>query len=704
VKVSIQAMCVLCAIVMGGSVVLGKGAGKPPVAKKVPRKTEIHGRTLVDDYFWMREKTNPEVIANLKAENAYADSMTAGAARFRSTLYDEMLRRIKETDVNVPYRQDGYYYYTRTQAGQQYPIFCRKRGSLEAAEEVLLDENRMAADSAYFSLGDTEVSDDGNLLAYTTDTTGFRQYTLHIKDLRTGKVLGDTAERITSLVWGNDSKTLFYTQEDAVTKRSDKFYRHVLGRPGDDLLFDEKDEKYSVSSYRTRSRGYVVLTSFSSTTSECRYVPANRPGEAPVVLLPRRENHEYYLDHRGDLFYIRTNDTGKNFRLVTAPVADARVENWVEKVPARKDVMLEGIDCFATFDVLQERRQGVSQLRVVDAKSGQSHDIAFPEPVFTIWGNSNEEFDATKYRLNYQSFVRPNTVYDYDVAARKLEVLKQQEVLGGYDASKYGSERIEATASDGTKVPISLVYRKDLVRDGSRPLLLEGYGSYGSSNDVDFSSSRLSLLDRGVIFGIAHIRGGGEMGKEWHDQGKMMVKKNTFTDFIACADHLVAEKYTSRDKLVITGGSAGGLLMGAVTNMRPDLAKAVVSYVPYVDVINTMLDNTIPLTSVEYLEWGNPNEKTAFEYMLSYSPYDNVERKAYPTMLVRTSLNDSQVMYWEPAKYVAKLRAMKTDSNLLLFKVKLEPGGHGGASGRYDRLKDTAFDYAFILGQMGISK
>lgn len=703
-KVSIQAMCVLCAIVMGGSVVLGKGAGKPPVAKKVPRKTEIHGRTLVDDYFWMREKTNPEVIANLKAENAYADSMTAGAARFRSTLYDEMLRRIKETDVNVPYRQDGYYYYTRTQAGQQYPIFCRKRGSLEAAEEVLLDENRMAADSAYFSLGDTEVSDDGNLLAYTTDTTGFRQYTLHIKDLRTGKVLGDTAERITSLVWGNDSKTLFYTQEDAVTKRSDKFYRHVLGRPGDDLLFDEKDEKYSVSSYRTRSRGYVVLTSFSSTTSECRYVPANRPGEAPVVLLPRRENHEYYLDHRGDLFYIRTNDTGKNFRLVTAPVADARVENWVEKVPARKDVMLEGIDCFATFDVLQERRQGVSQLRVVDAKSGQSHDIAFPEPVFTIWGNSNEEFDATKYRLNYQSFVRPNTVYDYDVAARKLEVLKQQEVLGGYDASKYGSERIEATASDGTKVPISLVYRKDLVRDGSRPLLLEGYGSYGSSNDVDFSSSRLSLLDRGVIFGIAHIRGGGEMGKEWHDQGKMMVKKNTFTDFIACADHLVAEKYTSRDKLVITGGSAGGLLMGAVTNMRPDLAKAVVSYVPYVDVINTMLDNTIPLTSVEYLEWGNPNEKTAFEYMLSYSPYDNVERKAYPTMLVRTSLNDSQVMYWEPAKYVAKLRAMKTDSNLLLFKVKLEPGGHGGASGRYDRLKDTAFDYAFILGQMGISK
>ncbi|MBK6426220.1 MAG: S9 family peptidase [Blastocatellia bacterium] len=697
-------MCVLCAIVLGSGVVFGKGPGKPPVAKKVPKKTEIHGRTLVDDYFWMREKSNPEVISYLTAETAYADAMMAHTGRFREALYSEMLGRINETDVNVPYRQDGFYYYTRTQAGKQYPILCRKWGNLDAPEKVLLDQNEMAAGGKYFSLGDVEVSNDGHLLAYTTDTTGFRQYSLHIRDLRTNKTLTDTAERVTSLNWANDNKTLFYTQEDAVTKRSDKFYRHVVGRTGDDLLFDEKDEKFSVWSYRTRSRGYVVLVSFSSTTSENRYVSADRPGEAPTLLLPRRENHEYYVEHRGDRFYIRTNDTGKNFRLVTAPISDARVENWMELVPARKDVMLEGVECFANFNVLQERRQGVPQLRIVDAKSGESHDVVFPEPVYSISGGSNEEFDAVKYRLNYESFVRPESVYDYDIGSRKLELLKQQEVLGGYDPAKYASERIEATATDGTNVPISIVYRRDLARDGSRPLLLEGYGSYGSSNDVDFSSNRLSLLDRGVIFGIAHIRGGGEMGKEWHDQGKMMVKKNTFTDFIACADYLVAEKYTSRDRLVITGGSAGGLLMGAVTNMRPDLAKAVVTYVPYVDVINTMLDATIPLTSVEYLEWGNPTEKPAFEYMLSYSPYDNVEKKAYPTMLVRTSLNDSQVMYWEPAKYVAKLRVMKTDTNPLLFKVKLEPGGHGGASGRYDRLKDTAYDYAFILEQVGISK
>ncbi len=704
VRNSSLSMCVLCAIVLGSGVVFGKGPGKPPVAKKVPKKTEIHGRTLVDDYFWMREKSNPDVIAYLKAETEYADAMLAHTSRFREALYSEMLGRIKETDVNVPYRQDGFYYYTRTEAGKQYPILCRKRGSLDTKEEVLLDQNKMAAGGKYFSLGDAEVSNDGNLLAYTTDTTGFRQYSLHIKDLRTGKTLTDTAERVTSLNWANDNKTLFYTQEDAVTKRSDKFYRHVLGRTGDDLLFDEKDEKFSVWSYRTRSRGYLVLVSFSSTTSENRFVSADRPGEAPALLLPRRENHEYYVEHRGDRFYIRTNDKGKNFRLVTAPVADSREENWTELVAVRSDVMLEGVECFANFNVLQERRQGVQQLRIVDAKSGESHDVAFPEPVYSISGSQNEEFEATRFRFTYESFVRPESVYDYDVTSRKLELLKQQEVLGGYDTAKYASERIEATATDGTKVPISIVYRRDLTRDGSRPLLLEGYGSYGSSNDVDFSSNRLSLLDRGVIFGIAHIRGGGEMGKEWHDQGKMMVKKNTFTDFIACADYLVAEKYTSRDRLVITGGSAGGLLMGAVTNMRPDLAKAVVSYVPYVDVINTMLDATIPLTSVEYLEWGNPNEKPAFEYMLSYSPYDNVEKKAYPTMLVRTSLNDSQVMYWEPAKYVAKLRAMKTDANPLLFKVKLEPGGHGGASGRYDRLRDTAYDYAFILEQMGISK
>ena len=421
-------------------------------------------------------------------------------------------------------------------------------------------------------------------------------------------------------------------------------------------------------------------------------------------MLARQENHEYYVDHLGDLFYIRTNDQGKNFRLVTAPVSSPHKENWKEVIPHRQNVMLRDIDCFADHYVAFERENGIPQMRVTDLGSGEFHYVKFPEPVYVAYPGQNAEFHTTNYRLSYQSFVTPNSLYDYNVKTRKRKLLKQQPVLGGYDAKQYRSERIYATAPDGTKIPISIVYKKDLKRDGMRPMLLGGYGSYGVPSDVNFSSMRLSLLNRGVIFGIAHIRGGGELGKEWHDQGKMMAKKNTFTDFIACAEHLIAEKYTSKDRLVITGVSAGGLLMGAVTNMRPDLFKAIVSYVPFVDMMNTMLDTSLPLTVQEYLEWGNPNEKPAYDYMKSYSPYDNIAAKAYPPMLVRTSLNDSQVMYWEPAKYVAKLRAMKTDNNLLLFKVKLEPGGHGGASGRYDRLKDTAFDYAYILGQFGITR
>jgi oligopeptidase B len=447
-----------------------------------------------------------------------------------------------------------------------------------------------------------------------------------------------------------------------------------------------------------------MLVSASSTTSEARYLAADRPDDSLKLLLPRKENHEYYADHLGDRFYIRTNDHGKNFRLVTAPISNPAPENWKEIIPHRKEAMLEDVDCFKDRFIALERINGVPKMRVFDLKSGDSHYIDLPEPVYVAYPTQNMEFDTTKFRFGYESFITPASIFDYDVNTRHRELLKQQPVLGGYDPSLYNSERIYATALDGTKVPISIVYKKDLKRDGTRPMLLQGYGSYGYPSDVNFSSMRLSLLNRGVIFGIAHIRGGGELGKEWHDQGKMMSKKNTFTDFIACAEHLIEEKYTSKDRLIITGGSAGGLLMGAVTNMRPDLFKAVVTYVPFVDVMNTMLDASLPLTVGEYLEWGNPNEKPAYDYMKSYSPYDNIEAKAYPTMLVRTSLNDSQVMYWEPAKYVSKLRAMKTDNNLLLFKIKLEPGGHGGASGRYDRLKDTAFDYAFILGQFGIVK
>ncbi len=650
------------------------------------------------------KRENPDVINHLKAENEYADALMKPTQAFREALYKEMLGRIKETDEQVPYRQGEYFYYSRTEQGKQYPILCRKKGSLTAAEEVTLDLNKMAEGQKFFSLGAYQMSTDGNLLAFSTDVVGYRQYKLHVKDLRNGKIVENIAERVVSVAWANDNKTIFYSQEDETTKRSHKILRTVLGNGKHDLLYEEKDELYRTFVGKTRSKGYVMAITASSTTSEIRYLPADQPGGDLKLFLPRKENHEYYVDHLGDQFYVRTNDQGKNFRLVTAPVSNPAKENWKEIIPHRKDVMLEDVDCFAGHFIAIERKNGVPQMDVFDLKTGKSHYIEFPEPVYVAGPTQNAEFNTTTFRFTYESFVTPSSVFDYDLNTRKRELKKQQPVLGGYDASLYQSERVYATASDGAKVPISLVYRKDLKRDGSRPALLEAYGSYGYPSDVDFSSQRISLLDRGVIYAVGHIRGGGDLGKEWHDQGKMMVKKNTFTDFIACAEHLVKEKYTSKDRLVITGGSAGGLLMGAVTNLRPDLFKAVVSYVPFVDVMNTMLDASLPLTVGEYLEWGNPNEKAAYDYMRSYSPYENIERKAYPTMLVRTSLHDSQVGYWEPAKYVARLRELKTDKNLLLFKVKLEPGGHGGASGRYDRLKDVAFDYAFILGQFGITK
>ena len=679
---------------------------KPPIAKKVPKTTKIHGYTVTDDYAWMADKakTDKNVLDHLKAETDYADAMMKSTAGFQEALYKEMLARIKETDENVPYRRGGYFYYTRTEQGKQYPIFCRKKGDLKAPEAVTLDMNKMAEGQKFFSVGAYNVSEDSNLLAFSTDTSGFRQYNLFVKDLRTGQISEKIAERVTSVVWTNDNKTLFYGQEDDVTKRSHKIFRHALGSGKHDLVFEEKDELYNTYIGKTRSKGYLVVSSTSSTTSEMRYLSADKPGDELKLFLPRKENHEYYIDHLGENFYIRTNDQGKNFRLVIAPVSDPSQKNWKEITPHRKEVMLEDVDCYSGHYIAVERENGLPKFRITDLKSGKSHEVEFPEPVYVANPGPNAEFNTTTFRFSYESFITPNSVYDYDVMTRKRELRKQQPVLGGYDQNLYKSERLYATASDGVKVPISIVYRKDLKRDGQQPMLLEGYGSYGIPNDVEFSSNRLSLLDRGVIYGTAHIRGGGEMGKEWHDQGKMMVKKNTFTDFVTAAEHLVNEKYTAKDRLIITGGSAGGLLMGAVTNLRPDLFKAVVSYVPFVDVMNTMLDASLPLTVGEYLEWGNPNEKPAYDYMRSYSPYENIEKKAYPTMLVRTSLNDSQVMYWEPAKYVARLREMKTDNNLLLFKIKLEPGGHGGASGRYDRLRDSAYDYAFILGQFGVTK
>ena len=673
---------------------------KPPVAAPSPKTDTTNGDTRVDNYFWLREKKNPAVISYLEAENAYTEAVMKPTEALQQKLYTEMLARIKQTDQNVPYKLGDYYYYTRTVEGQQYPIFARKRGSLDAKEEITLDVNEMAKGLKFMSVGAYAVSDDGNLLAYSTDTTGYRQYTLHVKDLRTGALLPEKIERVDNVAWARDNKTLFYVTEDAVTKRSDKFFRHTLGTETSDLLYEEKDELYDIYAYRTRDRAYIFLVSESKTTAETRYIPADKPQDAPRVFLPRETDHKYFVDHRGDLFYIRTNKGAKNYRLVTAPVGDPDPKNWKEIVAGRKDVKLDGISLFADHMVLSERAKGLQTLRVFDLRANKAHEIEFPEPVYSAGLNTNPEFNTSVLRFSYQSLTTPSSVFDYDMNTRKRTLLKQTPVLGGYDAANYTSERIYATASDGTKIPISLVYRKGMKRDGRNPTLLYGYGSYGISTDPNFNSNRVSLLDRGVIYAIAHIRGGGELGEDWREAGRMMFKKNTFTDFIACAEHLIKEKYTASDRLAIQGGSAGGLLMGAVVNMRPDLFKAVLAQVPFVDVINTMLDASLPLTTGEYLEWGNPNEKAAYDYIKSYSPYDNIAAKAYPAMLVKVSLNDSQVPYWEGTKFVAKLRSMKTDNNPLLLKVNMG-AGHGGSSGRYDALHDIAFDYAFLLTQLG---
>jgi oligopeptidase B len=617
-------------------------------------------------------------------------------------LYTELLGRIKQTDTNVPYHLGDYFYYTRTEEGKQYPIFCRKRGSLDAKEEITLDVNALAQGQKFMSVGAYSVSDDGNLLAYTTDSTGYRQYTLHVKDLRNGQLLTENIERVDNVAWARDNKTVFYVTEDAVTKRSDKFFRHTVGTGASDLIYEEKDELYDIYTYRTHDRAYICVESESKLTTEVRCLASDHPADAPRIVLPREENHKYYVDHRGDLFYIRTNKNAKNYRLVTAPVADPSVKNWKEIVAHRADVKLDDVDLFADNLVLTEREKGLTKLRVVNFADNKTDEIAFPDPAYTVGLDANPEFNTHSLRFRYQSMTTPNSIYDYDMRSHQRALLKRTEVLGGFDPANYTSERVFATASDGTRIPISLVYRKGLRRDGKAPTLLYAYGSYGISTDPSFSSNRISLLDRGFVYAIAHIRGGGELGEEWREAGRMMFKRNTFTDFITSAEYLVKEKYTSSDRLVIQGGSAGGLLMGAVTNMRPDLFKVVIAQVPFVDVLNTMLDASLPLTTSEYIEWGNPNEKAAYDYMKTYSPYDNVAAKAYPTMLVRVSLNDSQVPYWEGTKLVAKLRELKTDKNPLLLKVNMG-AGHGGASGRYDALHDIAFDYAFILTQLGIA-
>src|SRR5215204_3817104 len=678
------------------------GAPQPPMAEKKTKTTNIHGTTLVDDYFWLREKANPAVMTHLQAEDAYTQAAMKHTTALQEKLYNEMLSHIKQTDTNVPYRSGNYFYYTRTEEGKQYPIFCRKKGSLEAAEEVVLDQNELAKGQKFMSVGLFFPSDDGNLLAYSTDNTGYRQYLLQIKDLRTGELLPERIERVTSFTWAKDNKTFFYVTEDAVTKRSDKFFRHVLGTDKMDLVYDEKDELFDIGVNRSRDKAVIFLEAFSKTSTESRYLRADDPNGTPKVIIPRSPEHEYDVDYRDNLFYIRTNKGAKNFHIVTAPITDPSEKNWKEFVAHKPEVKLDGISLFVDHAVLSEWEGGLQQLEVIDFKSNKRHRMAFPEPVYSAGLTTNREYNTSVIRYVYNSMVTPASVFDYDMNTGKSTLLKQQEVPGGFDRNNYQSARVFATASDGTKIPMSMVYRKGVKLDGSAPLLLYGYGSYGVSIPPGFSSTRLSLLDRGVIFVIGHIRGGGELGEEWRQAGRMMNKMNTFTDFIACAETLIKNKYTSKDRLVIQGGSAGGLLVGAVSNMRPDLFKAVVSQVPFVDVLNTMLDASLPLTTSEYIEWGNPNEKAAFEYMKTYSPYDNVAKKDYPATLVKVSVNDSQVPYWEGAKLVAKMRAMKTGNNPLLLKVNFG-AGHGGASGRYDALKETAYDYSFMLWQMGIA-
>ena len=674
----------------------------PPVAKKDPKVEQLHGDTRVDDYFWLRNKGAPEVVDYLNAENAYTDALMKPTETFQEQLYREMLARIQETDVTVPHPDGKWLYYSRTEKGKQYPIHCRRK-SIESPENVLLDLNEMAKEEKFLALGTMEVSDDGNLLAYSTDTTGFRQYTLRIKDLRSDTIGSEAIPRVDSVAWARDNRTLFYVVEDDA-KRPYRLYRHTFGTPAerDILLYEEKDEMFRLFVERSRSKDYLFLTSESHTASEVRYLRADRIEATFQLIAPREKDHEYYVDHRGKDFFIRTNSGGRNFRIARAPVSHPARSNWKELVPHRDDVMVENLELFSDHYVLFERYDGLPRIRVTDFASRRSQYVKFPEPLYSIFPAPNHVFNTRKLRFAYQSFVTPMSVYDYNVKEGGLALLKRIEVLGGYDPSRYQSERLHAKASDGTSIPISIMYRKGLKRDGMSPMLLLGYGSYGFPFPIIFSSNWLSLVDRGVSIAVAHIRGGGELGKKWHDQGRMLAKRNTFTDFIAAAEFLIAAGYTHGDRLVAQGGSAGGLLMGAVTNMRPDLFKAVVALVPFVDVINTMLDTSLPLTVGEFEEWGNPKIKQDYEYIKTYSPYDNVARKPYPTILVRTSYNDSQVMYWEPAKYVAKLRALKTDSNPLLFKINMEPAGHGGASGRYTKLHETAFDYAFILWQLGI--
>ena len=672
---------------------------KPPVAKIVPRKLEAHGTLREDPYYWLNQREDPEVITYLEAENAYTRSVMAHTEQLQETLFEEIEGRLDPDDSSVPYRKDDFYYYERFEEGKEYAVHCRKQGSVDADEEILADGNALSQGHEYFSLHLSGVSGDHNLLGYAIDTKGRRIYDVHFKNLATGELLDDVIEDVTgSVAWANDNETVFYAKQHPETLRSYQVYRHRLGtdRADDVLVFEETDETFHVDVFKTKSKRYIMISSEQTLTSEYRFLPADEPDGDFAVLQPRERKHEYSASHFEAHFFILTNDDAVNFRLMKTPVDKPGKDHWEEVIPHRADVLLETFAIFRDYLVLVERHQGLRRLRIRPWDNSDEHYLEFDEPAYYAYLTQNVEFDTTLLRFVYTSMTTPRSTYDYDMKSRERTLLKQEKVLGDFDPSRYVSERLAATTEDGVSVPISLVYRKDTERQGNAPLVLYGYGSYGISMEATFSSARLSLLDRGFVYAIAHIRGGEDLGRPWYDHGKLLEKKNTFTDFIASAEHLVAQGYTQPPRLFAWGGSAGGLLMGAVMNLRPELFSGIVAEVPFVDVVTTMLDDTIPLTTGEYDEWGNPNDKKFYDYILSYSPYDNVEPKAYPNLLVTTGLHDSQVQYWEPAKWVAKLRAMKTDANRLVMKTNMD-AGHGGASGRFKQYRETALAYAFLL-------
>ncbi|MBW4508905.1 MAG: S9 family peptidase [Scytonematopsis contorta HA4267-MV1] len=676
----------------------------PPVAVKQLQVLELHGDKRVDNYFWMRDRENEQVISYLEAENAYTDSVMKHTESLQTKLYEEMLGRIKETDLSVPYRKGEYYYYSRTEEGKAYPMFCRKKGSLEAPEEMLLDQNELAKGYEFFSLGVVEVSPNHQILAYSVDMTGAEEYTLYFLDLTTFQLYSENIpDTYYSLEWANDNKTVFYTKIDDAN-RPFQVFRHTLGTSSDEdiLIYEEPDKLFNLYLSKTRSEAYILLAVQGNITSEIHYLDANQSSNLNFQVIQPRENGVLYsVEHHSDFFYIVTNEEAINFKLMKTAIASPSKENWQTVIPHRDDVMLSDVSAFANHLLIHERQKGLPVARVRNLSTEKEHYITFPEPTYEFSEGSNPEFNTTTFRFNYTSLITPQSVFDYDMETSERELKKETPVLGGYDRSLYKSEWLMATAADGTQVPISIVYKKGTEKNGKNPLLLTGYGSYAYSYPVYFSSNKLSLLDRGVVFAIAHIRGGEEMGRMWYENGKFLHKKNTFTDFIACGEYLISQGWTSPEHLAISGGSAGGLLMGAVMNMRPELFKVVVANVPFVDVVTTILDTSLPLSAQEWEEWGNPNDKVYYDYMKSYSPYDNVQAKDYPHTLITAGLNDPRVKYWEPAKWAAKLREMKTDDNILLLKTNMG-AGHGGASGRYEQLKELAFEYAFILDTLGV--